>query len=174
MAVVIVMPLLAGCGVSKADYDQAKEDLTACQEAKTQMETENTALNDKIADLEKATTVAPSPQDPSYSALMSFVVRDYTDSLTLPGAGVYGTVFFARAREAGIKSYLTRITIPGPPQQYWYFTGFNTTDRGLIYILPCPGFDGPVILEVGKKYHELNGFSSFGVDDTILKIELFE
>ncbi len=138
-------------------------------------EVDKPALEQEIAELEKLPVIAPSPQDPTYSDLMDFVAQDDTNLLILPGFGKYGMVFFARAQEAGIKAYLARVTIVGPPQQYWYFTAFNTTDKGLVYIFPYMTIEGVARLEVGKKYQELNAYPfAFYLDDTILKIELFE
>jgi hypothetical protein len=138
-------------------------------------EIDKPALEKVIAELKNLRVLAPSPKDPTYSALMDFVAQDETNLLILPGFGKYGMVFFARAQEVGIKAYLARVTIVGPPQQYWYFTAFNTTDKGLVYIFPYMGIEGVVKLEVGKKYEALNEYPFvFGLNDTILKIELFE
>jgi hypothetical protein len=169
MALVIAMPLFAGCGIPKdvqGELDQLRADKQQWEEV------DKPALEQEITELKKLPLIAPSSQDPTYSDLMDWIARDQTNTLTFTPMGYYATTLFAFARTAGIKSYLIRITIVGPPQQYWYFTAFNTTDKGLIYILPSE--DREIALIVGKKVHELVGGPVYVEDDTILKIESFE
>jgi outer membrane murein-binding lipoprotein Lpp len=189
-ALVIGMFLLTGCLVWKSEVEERDAQITQLQAQITQLQAEKqqweevdkpalenevTTLEDELAELQNLRVLTPSPQDPTYSALMDFVAQDETNSLVLGGVETYGMVFLARAKEAGIKAYLVRVTVVGPPQRYWYFTAFNTTDQGLVYIFSFSVFEGEVRLEVGKKYEALNEYPfAFGIDDTILKIELFE
>ena len=162
---------------------EKNDQITQLQAEKAQLSAEKTqwlevdkpALEEEIAELKKLPVLAPSPLDPSYSALMDFVAQDDTNTLLIPSMAIYGIVFFGRAQEAGIKAYLARVTVADLPQEYWYFTAFNTTDQGLVYIHSFSVFEGVVRLEVGEKYQELNEYPFyFGIDDTILKIEVFE
>jgi hypothetical protein len=171
MALVITIPLLAGCG---GIPEEVQDELDQLRADKQQWEeVDKPALENEIAELQNLRVLAPSPQDPTYSALMTWIAQDQTNTLTFYPEGYYATTLFAFAREAGIYSYLTKITIADPIQRHWYFTAFNTTDKGVVYIRPAQ--DKVITLQVGKTFHELNDLPPFdGVDDTILKIELFE
>ncbi len=171
MVVVIVMPLFAGCMVPQNVQDELDQ-LRA--DKKQWTEVDRPALEKEIAALKNVPVLAPSPQDPTYSDLMDWIARDQTNTLTFTPMGYYATTLFAFARMAGIKLYMVRVTIVGPPQQYWYFCASHTTTTGkeLVYLLPSE--DREITLVPGKKLHELIGGPEYVQDDTILKIELFE
>ncbi len=176
---------LPGCA-SKAELDECKalvaEQSVTIEEKAAQIQSQNTTIKEKTAQIEALETKIVeleveleseraevlgdwSYDDPSYAELVAFYVEDNTEQLESnhPAAA---QMFLRNAKVKGIRGYSVTILIE--EDEIWYFTGFETTDRGWVYFLPA--MDQEVKLEVGKKYHELNGFLPFGVDDTIVEI----
>lgn len=135
--------------------------------AKSAQAAEADQLKAQIAELQAE--LAEFPKDPSYDELMEFMAQDKTDEA---GYDRYKSilVFLRNARNAGIQGYVVTIWIK--EGQNWYFTGFNTTDQGWVYLVTP--LDLEVKLEVGEEYHKLNNFDPFGVDDTIEEIVVFD
>ena len=162
--------VLPGCGVSKAELDECK---ALVAEQTVQIQSQNATIEEQasqIEELKNELAEAPKvPKDPTYMELIEFMWADITDEEEHWGHDSYAQVFLRRAKERGVRGYAVTIWLKG--YESWFFTGFETTDKGWIYILPA--IDREVKLEVGKKYHVLNDFSPFGVDDTILKIIIF-
>lgn len=177
---------LPGCGVSQAELDEYKalvaEQSDTIEEQAAQIQSQNTTIEEKTAQIEALKTEiveleneraedSEAPKDPTYMELLEFMREDETEKMwyeDYPMHDMLARIFLENAREKGIRGYSVTILIG--EGQIWYFTGFETTDKGWIYILPA--IDREVKLEVGKRYHVLNDFSPFGVDDTILKITI--
>lgn len=117
-----------------------------------------------------------APKDPTYMELLEFMWADITNEkeYLVPGTTnqwnhlQYALDFLRNAEAKGIRGYPVTIWIE--EGETWFFTGFETTDKGWVYILPA--IEREVKLEVDKEYHQLNNFSPFGVDDTIVEITI--
>ena len=165
LVILLMGLLLPGCAQGQINEPKAQI---------TELEEENTQLQKEIDEVEaEAPTATTAPGGLSYDELIEFMREDTTNKEThlvsgMYAHGTYAQIFLGRARENGIEGCL--VTIQIEEGETWFFTGFETTDKGWIYILPA--LDREVKLEVGKKYHELNNFSPFGVDDTIVEITI--
>ena len=179
--------ILPGC-TSKAQLNeleaQVGEKELQISELKGELSSKDDRLNEleaQLANLESE--LAKLSHDPTYDELMEFVAREkakenwYSNSLNCTQA------FLQNAREAAIRGYLVMIWTKAGGS--WPYTAFWVTDRkDWVFILPNTCEE--VKLIKGKKYHELNGFPFFikyqevmnaspffGVDDTIMRIIIF-
>jgi len=132
----------------------------------SQLKTQLTQSEARVAKFEAE--LAKGPQDPTYDELMEFMAKDETDKEweKYRDNNVLIVLFLKNARNAGIRGYIIAVKIKA--DQYLGFVGFETTDKGWIYIWPA--LDQIVKLEVGRKYHQLNNTRDPGVDDTIEEI----
>ncbi len=173
---VLLMGLVALPGCSEAELDECKalvaEQNATIEEQTAQIQSQNATIERLETEIGKAESErAEVPEDskgPSYDELIEFMREDETEKLEYPGHDMYAQVFLENAEEKGIRGCLVTIRIK--EGQTWFFTGFETTDKGWVYILPAD--DQEVKLEVGKKCNELNNFPDPGIDDTIVEITI--
>lgn len=180
-AILLVGLLLPGCFTARIDELEAqKADLegqVAVKDARIaeleedleDRDSQIVELEDQAAELEVA--LAKIPQDPSYDELMTFLRQDCTERGWYQSHATYTQLFLERAKKKGIRGYPVAVLLI--TNRILMFAGFETTDKGWIYILPA--IDRKVELEKGKSYRQLNGSSPFGHgDDTIVEIMIFD
>ncbi len=167
LVAVLVGLVLPGCALErdleKAQANKIDEQATQLEERDVQIE----RLKTELAELPE------DPKDPSYSELIRFMEEDQTNKLKNLDLDYirHAQIFLKAAREKDIKGYLVVVWIRAGYS--WFFTGFNTTDKGWIYILPVD--DTELKLEEGQSVNKLNNtFGPAGVDDTILHIVIFD
>lgn len=111
-------------------------------------------------------------RDPTYSEAINFIVVDKTDKNTYV-EGSYVCHDFSydvkrNAFKAGYRCFY--IVIEFKSNLGHAIVGFNTTDKGLLFIEPQ--YDKVVRVVIGQHYSAPNGFVQPIYDDTITKIEI--
>jgi hypothetical protein len=172
-AILMIGLVLIGCGVPQ----DVQNELSQLRTEKANSEKERANLGQQVEQLNKTiqelkTAATKCPKNPTYDELINFLKDDTTDKLwtTYQDHMVLGNMLIVNALRKGIGPGF-RVAIDIKAGQTWGFVGFDTRDRGVVYILTP--LDKVVKLEVGKNYAELNGFSSAeigNVDSTILAI----
>lgn len=116
---------------------------------------------------EQETSIGYTPQNPTYQEMKIFLAQDTTNSNKYEQDEYVCTDFAAavnnNADSQGIRCAIVDIFYP---EGYGHtIVGFETTDRGLIFIEPQ--FDQEVELIVGQSYSQTNKFTPAPRDDTI-------
>ena len=145
LAVLLVSLLLAGC--SGAEVQE---------------------LEAQVAELEAQLDA----KNPSYDEVKEFLDRDKIERGKYTSHATYTHKFLKNAGEEGIPGYVVAVRLS--TNRILLFAGFNTSDKGQIYILPA--IDKEVSLIEGKSYQELNDDPrTFGSgEDTIAEIMTFD
>jgi len=184
----LILTLAIGLAVLPGCTSSIAKELEECKDSKIQLE--NTLEEKDIRYQEELKKSEEKSQrieeleavilrDPSYDELMKFIIEDKTDeeeyfSYSYPDEYsyiLYAQAFLENAKQQGIRGYLVAIRIAN--SQFWFFTGFETIDRGWIYFLPT--IDQIANLEIGKRYCEINSFyECSSIDDRIEQIMVFE
>jgi len=180
LAVLLMGLVLPGCA-SKTELEECKA-LAAERAAQTEkqaarideLEVQIVALNStieakdaQIAELQEEVAELKSqvPQNPTYEELIKFLEEDDTQRFK-PSEPRYAWVYnlLKNAKEKGIKGHVVfawaRVEDKNGrviERSYGTFAGFNTADRGLVYV--AVDLDRIVKLEKGKDYMELNDLS---------------
>lgn len=191
MLMIIGLLLLVGCSIPQEVQDELEKleqlriekeqwvkwepELKQLRQEKENWEKiEKPDLEQQISDLETQLAEQVKPlKDPTHDELLTFLVVDQTDELWPPPLGGHLEMTFQllkNAAEKGIRGF--PVIVLAKSKQYWYFTGFRTTDRGLVYILSSR--DRAVRLEEGKDYRKINNLSPSKIDSTIVKIWVFD
>lgn len=111
--------------------------------------------------------VAKIPKDPTHAELKTFLTEDKTNEKKGLFHPEYVRDLLIAAGEVGIKGHTILARISGD----YYFAGFNTTDKGWIYIIAAT--DKEIPLEVGKRLTELLNLPPASYDDRITRITIF-
>jgi hypothetical protein len=171
LTVLLVALLFSGCaqGISQEKYDEKENALIQCETDKATLTEEKETLTTKVEEL--GNQLAELPHNPTSAELMGFLAEDKTEEGNYDSHITYTLLFLKEAAAKKIQGYPVVVTlITG---RVLVFAGFETTDKGWVYILPA--LDVQVNLEVGKSYREINGGTSpFGPHyDAILSIMIF-
>ena len=107
--------------------------------------------------------------DPTYQEVMDFIANDNSNDIPYSKndhiCTDYTTAVNNNAEKLGIRCGSVYIIYPETGHS---IIGFDTTDRGMIFIEPQ--FDKEVALPVGKSYSLSNGFlQPDDIDDTIIR-----
>jgi len=139
LAVLLMVVLtLPGC-VPKTELEECQAQL---EESQIELNKKDVTIEEKDAQInEQAVTIGELRskadfrvlEDPTYDELMEFLDTDNTDKLRYPGHDDYAKIFLENAAIHGIKGHLVTTLITAA--QTWFFTGFETTNRGWIYIM---------------------------------------
>lgn len=119
-----------------------------------------TQLNNQLANI---------PKNPTYQEVIDFLEVDQTDK-NEPIAQLYTTLHSSRdlyenAQKAGMRAGLVTLIL-GPQSTILNFCAFETTDKGIIYILVES--DQIVRIEKGEKFYEANNWDNPPVEDTVI------
>jgi len=175
VALIVGVLLLAGCGLSQAEvaerttaayndgystgYDDGEEvgHNTAYQEAEESL---GMTVEEAKTNLDYLASLPKPLHDPTYDELVEFLSVDQTaEEVEYDLSHIFFThTLLTRAGEAGIQAYpIVSVMIN---YRNVVLAGFNTTDKGWVYILPW-GTDREIELEIGDSYSRLNGNNPF-------------
>lgn len=172
LSILIVVLLLVGCGIPQDVQDelhQLRSDVDRLGNEKENCDGEREQLNETVKSLEAELAESKEAlRNPTYDELMNFLKEDRTEAIRPPTGGHLDMAhtFLRSASVKGIIGFLVMILIQS--DEVWYFTGFETSDRGTVYILPA--MDQEVKLVEGQDYAKANKFNITRVDTTIVKI----
>ena len=128
------------------------------------------SLNKQISDLQSQLAKYPNVKDPTYGDATTFLKGDDTDKKGLTGSAASLTIA-QNAWKAGLYAHFVGVYFPTATNQWTSVVGFNTPDKGWVYFSPTNKAER--ILEVGKKYADLNKLTAAPFDDTIQSIFVF-
>jgi len=110
-------------------------------------------------------------RDPTYKEAMRFVRNDKTDSMKYDAEDFncqdFAAMFKSNAFKAGYRCYYVVIDFIADVGHA--FVGFNTTDRGFIYIETQS--DRKMSVEIGKPYWDRSIYETPDYDDTVIDID---
>ena len=188
--------LFAGCGIPKevqneltqlrnekqqwVEWELELEQLRA--EKKKWEEVEKLALEKQVdekdaqirefeAQVAELAGLGDISENPSYDEVKKFLSEDRTERARYQRHETYTYHFLMKARAQGLRGYPVVVFTP---ERILVFAGFNTIDKGWIYILPA--IDKEVSLVENKSYQQLNNdYRTFGSrENMISKIMIFE
>jgi hypothetical protein len=177
--VLVAVMLFAGCGVPQAEVDEQvsvaydEGEAVGYSDGKTagyadgHQEVEESlgmTVEEAKLNLDYLATLPEPLHDPTYDELKEFLSVDKTEASRTEEGNCYSHVVYAHlllnnAKEAGIQGYPVLVIIEN--LQHLAFAGFETTDKGWIYILSGPPRDREIKLEIGESYCRLNGARPF-------------
>jgi predicted nucleic acid-binding Zn-ribbon protein len=128
--------------------------LVAAQSQEASLQTSLSAAASQVSDLQSQLLSSNILADPTYASMQSFIASDKTNQ-NIYNANTYNCVNFsadviANAAKQHIRCAFINIDFPGTTGHA--IVGFNTTDKGMVYIEPQS--DGIVNLKVGGRYYQ--------------------
>ena len=105
--------------------------------------------------------LAQIPKDSTFDELTKFIKEDKTDEIPNPfGLHLaWSIMFLENAAKKEIKGHLVVVMMQETPASLWYFTGFQTVDRGFVYVYVgdrLPGGTQIVKLKEGNPASDVN------------------
>lgn len=139
----------------KADGGSSDVKVKALEEKLLKLKVENSKLRKELDDLKKNYYLLK--KNPSYKEVKRFLILDSTDIPTHEKRLCYhyALQMLANATEHGL--YASPVVLIFPNAGHM-LVGFNTSDRGIIYV--DPAYDFEVNITLGEDYFRENGLKS--------------